>query len=78
MHVLQQVSVAGEVGVAMEDGLPRDLAVIHANVEPLHARVFLLDRLSVLLEEPVTGVELRPPQLKEAPYAVGSPECVEA
>lgn len=48
-----------KVKVAVEDGLSCDLAVVDAYVESLHARVLMLDRLLLLLEESVAGVELR-------------------
>jgi hypothetical protein len=37
-----------QVEVAMEDGLPSDLPVVHADVEAFHARIRLLDRLLLL------------------------------
>jgi hypothetical protein len=48
-----------KVKVAVEDGLSCDLAVVDAYVESLHARVLMLDRLLLVLEEWVAGVELR-------------------
>jgi hypothetical protein len=48
-----------EVEVAMEDGLPCDLALVYPDVEPFHTRIRLLNGFLLLLEEPVSGVELR-------------------
>ena len=41
--------------VAVEYSLPSSFAVVHADVEPLYARVIPLDRFLLLLKEPVAG-----------------------
>ena len=47
-----------QVDMAMEDGLPCDLAIVDVDGEPLHARVLPHDCLLLLLEKPVAGAEL--------------------
>jgi len=54
------------MGVAVEDGPPRSLAVVDTDGEPFHASIRLLGGLLLLLQETVLGAEFRTTELEEA------------
>ena len=56
----------GQMGVAVEDGPPRSLAVVDTDGEPFHASIRLLGGLLLLLQETVLGAEFRTTELEEA------------
>jgi len=54
------------MGVALEDGLPRSLAIVNTDGEPFHASIRLLGGLPLLPQETVLGAEFRTAEPKEA------------
>ena len=54
------------MGVALEDGLPRSLAIVNTDGEPFHASIRLLGGLLLLPQETVLGAEFRTAELEEA------------
>jgi len=54
------------MGVAVEDGLPRSVAVVDTDGEPFHASIRLLGGLLLLPQETVLGAQFRTTELEEA------------
>ena len=54
------------MGVALEDGLPRSLAIVNTDGEPFHTSIRLLGGLPLLPQEAVLGAEFRTAELEEA------------
>src|SRR5919112_6006282 len=56
----------GQMGVAVEDSLPRSLAVVDTDDEPFHASIRLFGGLLLLPQETMLGAEFQRAELEEA------------